>query len=792
MIGKRSAVAAWILLPAALIAVATAGAQVPDVGPGRRIGDCWTDANGVNHCGGGGAPVPKPDRPPRDGGGSGGKPPRAVPDKDRAEKIADEGDKLSKRGDWAGAESEYRRSISVYDGDARVWFNLGASIQEQGRHQEALDAFKRAADLGNKQAKKQYEKLLAWLTAQQQARREAAARSRGQDQARQRTHEAAARLDGRTGGYAAAARLWRDFLRGAPDDVYALSELARYSYLAHLVDPNLPKETVDEAVGALARAIRLEPANGRHHRAMMLLLARVGRADEAAAYAAEAAARADDLKDLQTDVYYAMEWALDQRNYDAAARLLDAGARVLPPDWIKVRKSHVRMAQYNAAVAAKDEKGAVSASRALVELYPNDVEYRGLLGAALFRSGDTVEGTAVFVEGMRLQRDSIGQGLVFGKFIAAHVDETKDWRALLEGARGMIAELPVRDKWDRASVAGRRAELAAALLRLNRPVEARAELDAYLNHPPELGDAWFFSMRVLGDDFEKMGLIEFSILVNERALALKPGDADATAKLAQLRAAAAREGLALRPLVPAVPSGPGGSGAVSPDAPPADGNGFERSLATSGADLVRHARELRRQAGLPPREPRTVVPVPFEVWEKKVREGKGLTPAELASFSRNDWNYLGKLIAELHRDGETSGGALTGRELGRGASEAADRSGEWIARNRETVEAAADLLEYGSIAALPASLPVSVALGSAETSLTVLAKLLILKSEHPDKKDVPKALAWIVGPEAVKKIGGDKLKAVFIEAGIPGVKAEQLGFLTIKEAVDAAGNPSGR
>lgn len=780
--------ASFLALFAALLVAEPTAAQVPGVGPGHRVGDCWTDENGVNHCDGDRTKPEKPEKPPRTDGVSDAD--RIAANKSAAKTIARAAERLFYKDDYAGAEREYRRALALYDGDKDAWFTLGWAIHLQGRPGEALNAYKRAADLGHRKAKKRYEELSASLEAERESRRQDELRRWNQDQDRQRTYDEAVRLEEQSGGYAAAARLWLGFLRRYPDDVFALSSFGRCAYLARLADRNTPPELLDAAIAALRRAVRLDPSNGAHDRRLLLLLSHAGRADEAAVHARGAANKERDLAALKQDFYYATEWLLDRRDYAGFERLLEAGAPGLPADWVKSRYSYLRMAQYNAATSAGNKEGAVAASRALVELYPKDFRYRGLLGASLLRAGSTAEGTAVYTESMLLQDAGVGRAVVIAEYMAVHVNDTKDWRALLEDGRTLIARAPANDKFNRASVAGYHAELAGALLKLNRPVEARAELDVFLNHPPELGDVWFWQLRLRADEFEKEGSVGFSILINERALALKPGDADTAATLARLRAAAARESLALRPLVPAVPSG--GSGTPAPGEPPVDGNGFERRLATSGDEIVRHARELRRQAGLPPREGRTVVPIPFSVWEKKVRDGQGLTPAELATFSRNDWNYLGRLVAELHRDGETSGGALTGRDVGRRASEAADRSGEWIAQNRETVEAAADLLEYGSIAVLPASVPVSVALGGAETSLSVLAKLLILKSEHPDKADVPKALAWIIGPEAVKKIGGDKLKTAFLQAGIPETRALQLGAMTIKEAVDSVGAPPGR
>lgn len=764
-------------------------AQVPGVGPGVRVGNCWTDNNGVNHCDDEVARPPRPERPPRtDDGGTTNAPGRTGSDKDRAETISDEADKLYKNGDFKGAEREYRRAIGIYASDPRSWSNLGASLQEQGRYAEALDAYKRAADLGNRKARKNYERFLAWYKARQQEE----VNQQNRRQIRQRIIDEAGRLEKQSGGHLAAAQLWRDYLKTAPNDAYALGELGRWAYIALILDPKLPRETVNEAVDALARAIRLEPANGYFYRRMMLLLARAGRADEAVAFAGEAVLKSGDREVLKTDFYYMTEFALEHGSYGAAARMLEIGARILPEEWIRSRFSFVRMAQYHAAFKAGDMAGAAASARALIDLYPQNIDYRTLFGESLLRAGKVEEGKAEFASAIRSQRDDMGKIALIQKFIEVHVNYTKDWKTLLE-ARSYVAQLSSADKLDRIGIAYHHAKIGAALLSLNRPAEARVELEIFFNQPHEgLEAIWIYYYAEWGESLQNQGHFEYAIRAYERALELKPDDADIKAKLSQSRAAAAERGLALRPLVPAIPSAPGGIGAVSPDVPAVDGGRFERGVATSGADLVRHARELRRNAGAPPREERSVVPIPFAVWEKRVREGKGLTPAELATFTTNDWNDLGRLVAKLGKDGDTPGTILAGRELGAGASARADQAGEWISQNREHVEAAADLLEYGAIAVLPMSRPVAVALEGAETGLTVLAKLLVLKSEHPDLKDVPGAVAWIIGPEAAKKIGEVKLKAVYLRAGIPDIRAAQLGALTVKAAEDALTAQAGK
>lgn len=794
MDSKRNSVPAWFLLPAAIFAFSPVYAQVPGVGPGVRVGNCWTDNNGVNHCDDEVARPPRPERPPRtDDGGTTNAPGRTGSDKDRAETITDGADKLYKNGDFIGAEREYRRAVGIYDSDPRAWFNLGGALQEQGRYAEALDAYKRAADLGNRRAKKHCKEFLAWYTARQQARQQDEIRLQNQLQTRQRIIDETARLENRSGGILSAAQLWRDYLKTAPNDTYALGELGRCAYIALILDPKLPRATVNEAVDALARAIRLEPANGYLYRRMMLLLARAGRADEAVAYAGEAVLKVGDREALKHDFYYMTEFALEHGSYGAAARILDIGARFLPEEWIRSRYSFVRMAQFHAAFKAGDMAGAAASARALIDLYPQNIDYRTLFGESLLRAGKVEEGKAEFDSVIRSQHNNMGKGIFIGKFVDVHVKHTKDWKTLLEGARSYAAQLSSADKFDRMSIANHHASLGEALLSLNRPAEARVELEIFFNHPYEgLEAIWIYNFAQRGESLHNQGHFEYAVRAYERALELKPDDADIKAKLAQSRAAAAERGLALRPLVPAIPSAPGVIGAVSPDVPAVDGGRFERGVATSGADLVRHARELRRNAGAPPREERTVIPIPFAVWEKRVREGKGLTPAELATFTTNDWNDLGRLVAKLGKDGDTPGTILAGRELGAGASARADQAGEWISQNREHVEAAADLLEYGAIAVLPMSRPVAVALEGAESGLTVLAKLLVLKSEHPDLKDVPGAVAWIIGPEAAKKIGETKLKAVYLRAGIPDIRAAQLGALTVKAAEDALTAQAGK
>ena len=61
------------------------------------------------------------------------------------------GDMLRDRGDLAGAESEYRRAASLKPDDAEAHFRLGENLQHLGRLQEALVTYRRAHELGSKQ-----------------------------------------------------------------------------------------------------------------------------------------------------------------------------------------------------------------------------------------------------------------------------------------------------------------------------------------------------------------------------------------------------------------------------------------------------------------------------------------------------------------------------------------------------------------------------------------------------------------------------------------------------------------
>lgn len=506
---KNSLVVALVIL--GVVSAATAHSF------GRKSDICgaWN-----NYCKG--SPITRGELPTRDPA-----PTHAPTPGDTARAIARDADRLYERRDWAAAEREYRRAIGIDSSYGYAWSKLGETLQEQGLYSEALDAYRRAADLGRPQAKNNYEHLSEWLR-KQIAAREAWEATRKRDEDRQRTYDDAKRIENRS-EYLLLAQLWRDYLKRYPNDAYALHNLGRSLYLARIANPKLPRETVDEAVNALTRAIRLEPSNGIHHEKMMRLLALIGRAEEAVAFADEAARKLTDREFLKGSFYYMIDDAFRYGSHGAAERMIEIGARIFPAEWIKGRYSYLRMAQYNTAVNAGDRAGAVGSARALVELYPQRHDYNSLLVESLLRAGSVEEGKAAFAKAIQAARNDEEKRSVIGRFNKAINTYTNDWDALVAGQRAYMGLLPSGEKGE---IALMHALIGNSLSRLDRRDEARAELDKFFAHGSTDADIY----RTVGNILTNSGEYEYAVRAYDRALALKPNDADIKAILASAKA----------------------------------------------------------------------------------------------------------------------------------------------------------------------------------------------------------------------------------------------------------------
>lgn len=527
---KNSLVVAFVIL--GVVSAATAHSF------GRKSDICgaWN-----NYCKG--LPTTRGELPTRDPA-----PTHAPTAGDTARAIARDADRLYERRDWAAAEREYRRAIGIDSSYGYAWSKLGETLQEQGLYSEALDAYRRAADLGRPQAKNNYEHLSEWLR-KQIAAREAWEATRKRDEDRQRTYDDAKRIENRS-EYLLLAQLWRDYLKRYPNDAYALHNLGRSLYLARIANPKLPRETVDEAVNALTRAIRLEPSNGIHHERMMLLLALIGRAGEAVAFADEAARKNTDRERLASSFWYMIDSALKHGSYGAAERMIEIGARIFPANVTNARYGELRVAQYNAAVNVGDKTGAVGSARALIELYPQRHDYHSLLGNALFRNDRADEAKRAYGRAIELVPDAERVDLLY-KF-GRDLESVGDWVTAADIAKRRLALIPASDTGKSAAA---ESNLGYALYRLGDKTTGLATM--YRGIARVANSADFPEWLVIhGNNLALLGEYQRAVAVYEQALKLQPGNKDAAARLAEVRPKVSQTPTG-QPLGPLIPGDPG-------------------------------------------------------------------------------------------------------------------------------------------------------------------------------------------------------------------------------------------
>lgn len=474
-----------------------------------------------NYCKG--APTTGRDRPTQ-----GPAPTYAPTAEDTARAIAREADRLLGLGDWVGAEREYRRAMGISPSYGYAWSKLGETLQKQGRYSEALDAYRRAADLGRPQAKNNYEHLSEWLRKQNTAR-EAWEATRKQNEDRQRTYDEAKRIENRS-EYLLLAQLWRDYLRRYPNEANALHNLGRSLYLARIANPKLPRETADEAVNALTGAIRLEPSNGIHHEKMMLLLALIGRAEEAVAFADEAARKFTDREFLKGSFYYMIDNALRHGSHGAAERMIEIGARIFSAEWVKGRYSYLRMAQYNAAANAGDKAGAIASARALVELYPQRHDYNSLLGNALFKNGRTDEAKRAYGRAIELVPAAQRVELLYQ--FSRELFSVGDWAMAADIEKRRLDLIPASDTRVRAATEGR---LGYVLYKLGDKAAGLANMERGIATVANMPDfpGW---LVVHGNNLADLGEYQRAVAAYEQALKRQPGNKDAAGGLASVKA----------------------------------------------------------------------------------------------------------------------------------------------------------------------------------------------------------------------------------------------------------------
>jgi len=219
-------------------------------------------------------------------------------------------DAARERGDWERARRHYEAGLSSHPDDARLHNALGEALFHEGRTREALDSYRRAAELDPGLAAAYTNIGLAYLT--HGGRLEAIA-----------ALERSADID--------------------PDRAVTWGLLAR-AYVRN--------ERPDEAMRALERAIDLSPERAEYHYDLGILYAEAG----SVAQAEKAYLAAVERDPTHSHVHYNLGslW-LEQGRFAPAARMLQRALELDPerPEvYINLASAHLNLGDTPAAIAA--------------------------------------------------------------------------------------------------------------------------------------------------------------------------------------------------------------------------------------------------------------------------------------------------------------------------------------------------------------------------------------------------------------------------------------------------------
>ncbi|MCL6511860.1 MAG: tetratricopeptide repeat protein [Anaerolineae bacterium] len=266
-------------------------------------------------------------------------------------------------GQYDKAVENFERALQIYPCDANTLVQLGNTLLEQKRYDDALAALDRAAIADPNNASVDLIRGLALEAMQRPATEVVAA-------------------------YQAAVKKYEALVKREPGNAAAREQLARAQALLRS-DAGPVRGLLEVALEALGRldyaaalaplqqAAELSPENALAHRLLGMALRGVGQADEALAALRTAQTLAPD----DPQVYYELGMTYAQRNQTAdAIAALRRGVELKPDDsasWLLLANMLWRDGQLAEAQAA---------SRRAVELRPDDPLAHGLLGMVLVAS----------------------------------------------------------------------------------------------------------------------------------------------------------------------------------------------------------------------------------------------------------------------------------------------------------------------------------------------------------------------------------------------------------------------
>lgn len=544
---------------------------------GVRVGNCWTDYAGRNHCG----PAPTATNPR-----GGGPPVYQSPAPHPADSAYTPGMDLFNAGRYAEALPYLQQAVALAPNVGGYLRALGRCYSGLGRYDEALRYLNQALALNPSDTRALNEKghvqfkmadkhaaiatwkqsmslgadghpqiiaenirnAEAWLgkervdkDRQQVAAHEKAAkdivtelRTTLQQQATRMALSSKAReMSGTPEGMLAGIELLRGYTQQNPNDGHGWYYLADayLRYAKHgIPEKQVPGPMAHAAVDAARRAYALQPAFDASAYVLIDLLVRVGRADEAVVTARKEAGRAL-LQGAMTT------WAADaikDGKLEAAERFLDLGSKNTGALASKpYHYGDLRKAQFEAAIRSKS---ATRASTALENLDRLKVEAQGhhayVIAEKRFVEGRLDEGKAAYAALVAATPPEKRLAAVT-KFRDAILKYTNSPADYAEVQRAYVELMPPGPSDAKAI---EQAKLGYVLLRAGQQQQAAAEFKKALAH--DSSDPAFY---VRMGDILRRGLGEASAAIRfyERALQLDPGNVAAGARMAVARQALA-------------------------------------------------------------------------------------------------------------------------------------------------------------------------------------------------------------------------------------------------------------
>ena len=545
---------------------------------GVRVGNCWTDYAGRNHCG-------SDPTPPRGRGGSGGtvyypSPPvlspaesayasgsdffnagryaEALPYAQQAATLAPNvpgylralGQCYAALGRYAEALTYLDRALALNPGDAKALNEKGFAQFKLGDKAAAVATWKQsmahgadghpqtiADNIRNAEAwlgKERADKDRQQVAAHEKAAKDIVASLRAtlQQQATRMSLSSKAReMSGTPEGMLAGIELLRGYTRQNPNDGFGHYYLAdaylRYFKLGIPGQP-IPPAMAGAALDAARRGYALERNDSSAH-VLIGVLVRVGRADEAVA----TAKKETGSKLVQGGLTIWASEAIKDGKLDAAERLLDLSSKGSPPATLSIYYQELREAQFEAAIRSTNTTKALAALEALDRLKRHPPGHHAqMIAEKRFVEGRLDEGKAAYLAIVMATppEKRLAAVVQFRNAVLKYTNSPADYA---EVQRAYISLMPPGPSDAKAI---EQAKLGYVLLRAGQQQLAAAEFKKALAH--DSSDPAFY---VRMGDILRRGLGEPSTAIRfyERALQLDPGNVAADARLAVARQALA-------------------------------------------------------------------------------------------------------------------------------------------------------------------------------------------------------------------------------------------------------------